>query len=188
MSNNDDLVARLVHDAMRGNPSSWQEMVRRYTPLVRSVCRRYGMAAADTDDVAGVVWLRMVTHLADLRTPAALPGWLSVTTQRECLALLRHYSRQTCHDEWDIADTQPQPDARLLQLERRTALQHAIATLPDRDRHLLSMLFCDPPTSYTRISTTLRIPVGAIGPTRQRCLGRLRRHPAITALLTTAAA
>lgn len=188
MSNNDDLVARLVHDAVRGNPSSWREIVRRYTPLVRSVCRRHGLAAADTDDVAGVVWLRLVTHLADLRTPAALPGWLSVTTQRECLALLRHHARQARHGERDIADTQPQPDARLLQLEQRTALQQAIATLPDRDRHLLSMLFCDPPTPYARISTTLRIPVGAIGPTRQRCLARLRRNPAITALLTATAA
>ncbi|WP_372661529.1 RNA polymerase sigma factor [Amycolatopsis kentuckyensis] len=187
MPNNDDLAARLVHDAVRGNPSSWQEIVRRYTPLVQSVCRRHGLAAADADDVAGVVWLRLVTHLADLRTPAALPGWLSVTTQRECLALLRHHARQTSH-EGDVADTRPQPDARLLQLERRTVLQQAIATLPERDQHLLSMLFCDPPTPYTRISTTLRIPVGAIGPTRQRCLGRLRRHPAITALLTTTAA
>ncbi|SEF30676.1 RNA polymerase sigma factor, sigma-70 family [Amycolatopsis pretoriensis] len=188
MSDNDDLVDRLVHDAVRGNPAGWREIVRRYTPLVRSVCHRHGLAAADIDDVTGVVWLRLVTHLADLRTPAALPGWLSVTTQRECLAVLRHHARQTCTDEWDIADTRPEPDAQLLELERRTTLRHAIATLPDRDRHLMSMLFRDPPAPYTQISTTLRIPVGTIGPTRQRCLGRLRRNPAITALITAAAA
>jgi DNA-directed RNA polymerase specialized sigma24 family protein len=133
------------------------------------------------------VWLQLVTNMAWLRTPAALPGWVSVTTQRQCQAVFRHRNRQAPHDEGDIADTQPEPDACLLQHERRTALRHAIAALPDRDRQLLSMLFSDPPTPYTRISTTLHMPIGAIGPTRQRCLARIRRNPAITALLTTAA-
>lgn len=73
--------------------------------------------------------------------------------------------------------------ASLIDAERHAAGRRAFTQLPRRDQQLLSRLFADPPKSYKEISTVLGIPVGAIGPTRARCLTRARRTPAIPALL-----
>ena len=45
------------------------------------------------------------------------------------------------------------------------------------------MLIEDPALSYAEISARLGIPVGSIGPNRRRCLDKLRRYPAIAALI-----
>jgi RNA polymerase sigma factor (sigma-70 family) len=141
------------------------------------LCRR-------SNDVAATAWLRLIDNLTTIREPKALPGWLETTARRECLLLLRHQNRQNPIDDQQITShTQPEPDGWLLIEERRTALRDAITRLPDRDRQLLSMLFADPPMPYTEISTRLSMPIGAVGPTRQRCLTRVRHHPAIVTLL-----
>lgn len=181
---NDPSVVALVERAVRGDASAWNEIVERYSSLVWSICQRYQVAGADADDIGATVWLRLVAGLATIREPAALPGWLATTTRRECLALLRHQSRQIPFDDQEIADqVEPEAHAWLLTEERRIALRDAFAQLPDRDRQLLSMLFSDPPVSYIEISSRLGMPIGSIGPTRRRCLARVRCHPAIAALL-----
>jgi RNA polymerase sigma factor (sigma-70 family) len=176
-------VAPLLQNAAHGAESAWQEIVERYEPLVLAICRRYGIGDPDAQDVGGTVWLRLVTSLKSIREPEALPGWLRTTTQRECLMLLRHKQRQIPTDTTLIGEvTEPELDADLIGRERREAARRAFAELPPRDRELLSMLFCDPPKSYREISEKLGIPVGAIGPSRARCLARARRIPAIAAL------
>jgi RNA polymerase sigma factor (sigma-70 family) len=153
------------------------------------VCRRYGIVGADADDVGGNVWLRLVANLTTIREPEALPGWLKTTTQRECLTLLRDKRRQIPRDqERATNETEPGVDASLLAKERRNAVRNAVreavAQLRERDQELLLMLFSDPPVPYAEISAVLNMPVGAIGPTRQRCLARVRRIPVISVLLT----
>jgi RNA polymerase sigma factor (sigma-70 family) len=175
-------VQALVDSASRGDERAWGAIVRRYRSLVLAVCRGLGVTGVDAEDVSGDVWLRLVANLGSLRTPAALPGWIATTTRRECLQLLRDRSRLV-PDATEVVATEPGPDAELLVNERRVALQEALGRLPGRDQELLSMLFSDPPTPYTVISTRLGMPIGAIGPTRQRCLARVRRTPAIAALL-----
>lgn len=177
-------VAELLANAARGDESAWNDILRRYRPLVLSVCRRHRVTGADADDVGGNVWLRLVANLRTIREPAALPGWLATTAQRECLMLLRNRSRQVQKEEMEIADEfEPGSDTRLLAEEQQNALREAMGRLPHRDRTLLAMLFSDPPTPYTEISSSLGMPIGAIGPTRQRCLARMRRTPAVAALL-----
>src|SRR5215470_7680195 len=83
----------LATRARDGEKDAWDELVERYAPLVWSVCRRYSLAQADVDDVGQSVWLQLVEHLPGLREPAALPGWIATTTQRECFRLLRASSR-----------------------------------------------------------------------------------------------
>jgi RNA polymerase sigma factor (sigma-70 family) len=180
----DPSVVALVDRCTRRDESEWKHLVQRYAPLVWSVCRRHGVTGTDADDVGGVVWLRLVAKVATIREPAALPGWLATTTRRACLALLRGRYRQDSIpiDDLQIPDKGESLDAGLLAAERRIALRDAIDVLSDRDRRLLSMLFADPPWSYAEISATLGMPVGAIGPTRQRCLERLRRSPSLAAL------
>jgi RNA polymerase sigma factor (sigma-70 family) len=71
----------------------------------------------------------------------------------------------------------------LLAAERQAALREALAQLTPRDRELIAVLTADPPVPYAEISARLGVPVGSIGPTRLRCLDKLRRYPAIAALI-----
>jgi RNA polymerase sigma factor (sigma-70 family) len=176
-------VATLLENAARGAESAWREIVERYSPLVFSVCRNHGLTGADADDVCGHVWLCLVANLSRIREAEALPGWLATTTRHECVRLLRDKQRQIPHDRELTCETEPAPDTTLLVEECRETIRGGIARLPERDQKLLTMLFADPPASYTEISTSLGIPVGAIGPTRQRCLARARRIPSIAALM-----
>ncbi len=177
----DSSVTRLLECAARGRESAWREIVDRFSSLIYSMCHRYGISGDDIDDVTSEVWLKLLTNATTIRDPNALPGWLRTTTRNECLGLLRAKTRQF-PAELVAEPTDPDFDANLLDEERRRAAQEAIAHLSTRDRALLSLLFSDPPVPYTEISSTLGIPVGAIGPTRARCLARARRTPAIAAL------
>ena len=121
-----------------------------------------------------------------LREPAALPGWLATTTQRECLRVLRTSRR---HDHAELPDEQLSPDldaavveAELLAAERDAAVRAAFAELPRSCRELLAMLTGDQPHSYEDISATLGMRVGSIGPMRARCLDRLRQSPHVAAI------
>ena len=141
----------------------------------------------DIDDVGQTVWLLLAEQLGNLRQPAALPGWLATTTQRECLRVLRAARRYDCFGSpADIQMSQDQPalliEPEIIAAELNAALHAAFAELPPRCRQLLSMLIRDPPLSYAEISVTLPIPIGSIGPQRARCLGRLRRSPVLAAL------
>jgi RNA polymerase sigma factor (sigma-70 family) len=180
----DPTVVRLVARARAGDQDAWDEIVQRYAPLVWATCRRYGLSDVDTDDVGSSVWLRLVENLDSLREPAALAGWLLTTIRNECLRLLRANGREVLigddrlAEQADTTDT----DAWLVLQQRRIALRAAFADLPIRCQELLTLLFTDPPTPYAQIKASLGIPVGAIGPTRQRCLDRLRRDPGLAEL------
>ena len=89
-------------------------------------------------------------------------------------------------EDANIPDQQAQTaEQKLLVAERRAALREAFAHLPPRDQQLITLLIKDPPVPYAQISAELGIPVGSIGPNRRRCLDKLRRHPALAALIGT---
>lgn len=183
----DPTVVALVARARSGDTAAWNQIVERYAALVWSTCRRYGLNEADTDDVGGSVWLKLVESLDTLREPAALPGWLATTTQRACLKLLQTNQRQVPSDDLGSSDGEESPsDTSLLIEDRRIALRSAFSDLSQRCQQLLSLLFTDPPTGYVTISANLKMPIGAIGPTRTRCLQRLRRTSAMTAWVNSA--
>ncbi|AEV85788.1 RNA polymerase sigma-H factor [Actinoplanes sp. SE50] len=185
-----DLVS-LVTAAAAGDEAAWNALVARYASLVYATCRRWRLTEADAADVSQTVWLRLVENLSRLREPQALPGWLTTTTARECTRL--YHCRQREHPE-DVesrlartpADDDGPVDRDLIAAERDAALRAAFAELPEHCRSLLGMLMRDEPVPYAEISTRLSMPCGAIGPTRSRCLDRLRRNPALRALLTDA--
>jgi RNA polymerase sigma factor (sigma-70 family) len=123
-----------------------------------------------------------------LHEPAALPGWLDTTTRRECIRVLRTAQRYEIRGYSLDPDTVPDEQAeaaeyKLLMAERGAALRAAFAALPAKCQQLISMLIEDPPVPYAEISARLGIPVGSIGPKRNRCLSKLRRHPAVAALI-----
>ena len=187
----DDLVViDLVGRAKQGDKQAWDALVERYSPLIWSICRRYRLSDADAEDVGQSVWLHLVSHLGTVRDPAALPGWLTTTTRRECCRVL-HVARGPCAvaqllDAEDIPDGQTRTaEQELLAAERHAALREAFTWLPSSCQQLIAMLIEDPPVQYAEISARLGIPVGSIGPTRSRCLDKLRSHPAVAALINS---
>jgi RNA polymerase sigma factor (sigma-70 family) len=173
----DPSVVALVTRAAGSDRGAWDELVERYGPMVWSICTRYRLSSHDIEDVGQNVWLRLVEQLGNLREPAALPGWLATTTQRECLRVLRRQERLlgAADDLERLGPDDVVVEEEIIAAERNAALRAAFAELPSRCRQLLSMLISDPPSSYAQISAVLQIPVGSIGPQRARCLERLRR-------------
>ena len=162
--------------------------MERYAPLIWSICRRHRLSDADAEDVGQSVWLHLVDQLHRIRDPAALPGWLATVTRRECLRILRAARGPLVAGYGLDAEILPDEQARtaeqeLLLAERHAAVREAFVHLPPCDQRLLALLIEDPPMSYAEISARLGIPVGSIGPTRRRCLDKLRRHPVIAALV-----
>jgi RNA polymerase sigma factor (sigma-70 family) len=185
----DSPVAALVARARDGDKDAWDAIVDRYAPLIWSICRRYRLDRADADDVGQSVWLRLVDQLGRLREPEALPGWLATTTRRECGRLLTGSRKRealgSALDPADIPDVGPSAaEEEVLAAERHAALREAFAGLPPHCQELIGLLITDPPVPYAEISAKLGIPVGSIGPNRARCLDRLRRHPAVAALIS----
>lgn len=177
-------VAEDLGRAADGDQAAWDRLVDRFAPLIWAVCRRHRLSDADCEDVGSTVWLRLVERLGTIREPAALPGWLATTTRHECLQLMRARSRQVLTGEDDgAADPEAvTPEEWLLEQERGILLRSAFEDLGERCRRLLALLFADPPTPYAEVSATLGMPVGAIGPTRRRCLAALREHPSLSEL------
>jgi RNA polymerase sigma factor (sigma-70 family) len=187
-----DLVARAAH----GDQHAWNLLVERYARLVWSICRRHRLSNADIEDVSQTVWLRLVQQLDELRDARALPGWLATTTHRECIRVSLANSRQRAaldrslgpdHSpdlvRQDIAAPDEMVADALLQDERALALRTGFAELSPECRRLLSVLLRDPPPSYKEISSQLEMPIGSIGPNRARCLEKLRRTTAVSALI-----
>jgi RNA polymerase sigma factor (sigma-70 family) len=185
---NNSVVIDLVACARGGDIQAWDTLVKRYTPLIESICRRYRLSWADTDDVRQRVWLCLVDHLDKIRQPAALPGWIATTTRHECERLARaargRHAATCTLDTDDIPDTRAEgADHRLLAAERHAALREAFSHLPPKGQQLIAMLAADPPVPYAEISARLGIPIGSIGPTRSRCLHSMRRYRAVAALI-----
>ena len=184
----DPVVIDLATRARHGEQQAWDALVERYSPLIWSICRRHRLGDADAEDVGQSVWLQLVRRLERIHDPAALPGWLTTVTRRECLQVLQATRRPLTvayvQDVGDLPDMEAGTAAEeLLAAERHAALREAFLDLPPSDQRLIALLIEDPPMPYTRISARLGIPVGSIAPTRSRCLDELRRHPAIVALI-----
>jgi len=183
------VVIDLVLRARTGDKQAWDTLVEGYAPLIWSICCRYQLRA-DAEDIGQSVWLQLAGQLDKIRDPAALPGWLATTTRRECLRLLGAARRTPAAGHVIDAAAVPDEQARtaeeeLLAAERNAALHEAFRDLPPGEQRLILLLLEDPPVPYAEISARLGIPVGSIGPTRRRCLDKLRRHPAIASLINT---
>ena len=182
-----DLVARV----RSGDRQAWDALIERYAPLISSICRKYQLSRADADDIAQSVWLNLVDHLDHIRNAAALPGWLATTTRRECWRVMRTSATPQKIIFDPNADRRRDeqcdaPDQLLLEAERHAAVREAVTHLPREGQALIAMLIADPPLPYAEISAKLGLPIGSIGPTRSRYLDKIRRYPAIAALIDAA--
>jgi RNA polymerase sigma factor (sigma-70 family) len=171
-------VAWLVQRAADGDWSAWERLVDQYAKLIWAMTRDFKLAESDAADVAQATWLRLLEHIDRLEYPARVGSWLATTARHECLRSLAARKKIVLADDdaalHGVAAHEPEIDERLLAEERAQTVREALARLPWRWQRLLQLLMADPPASYAEISDELGLPVGSIGPTRGRCLARLR--------------
>ncbi len=179
----------LLQAASEGDEEAWQALVERYSNAISAVTRAHRLDAADAKDVHQTTWLRLIEHSSRIREPNRLGAWLVTTARNECLRVIRNARRQIpVGDElYSMAQWQQTPISSIeddvLVAERNAAVNQAVATLPRNHRSLIQLLMADPAPSYEEVSAILRIPIGSIGPTRGRCLAKLRTRLAATEVL-----
>jgi RNA polymerase sigma factor (sigma-70 family) len=178
-------IAILVADAAVGDGRATEALIHRYSGLVWSICWNYHLTSADAADVSQVVWMRLVENVGRIRQPDSLGAWLASVTRHECLRLVRRSEREvTTADSFDLDETscEDDVDVALLCAERGAALRQAFDCLPPKWRSLLEVLLATPSASYEEVAAATGMPIGSIGPTRQRCLERLRVAPVLMEL------
>jgi RNA polymerase sigma factor (sigma-70 family) len=171
-------VPALVRGAAQGDMHSWNRLVDQYGRLIWSITARFMLAESDAADVVQTTWMRLIEHIDRIEQPDRVGSWLAATARNECL---RHVAARKrivlVHEdvEFDGVDRHgPGVDEALLAAERAEVVRAAMASLPTQWQQLLELLMGDPPVSYAEISDQLGLPVGSIGPTRGRCLAKLR--------------
>ncbi|APU17724.1 MULTISPECIES: RNA polymerase sigma factor [Actinoalloteichus] len=173
-------VERLVLRAMDGDRTAWQDLVRRYSRLIWAVARAHRLPNADAMDVCQATWLRLTERLASLREPKKLPGWLMTTARRESLRMVALRRREQTWEEHPAEPRQADrpmeetPENVVLLAEQDRALWQAFNRLPARCRRLLRAMAFHPDWTYAQVGEAMNMPANSVGPTRNRCLARLR--------------
>ena len=167
----------LLCAARSGDRSAWEQIVKRYARLVRSIAAEFRLQESDAADVAQNTWLRLLAYGGTIRDPEKLGSWLATTARREASALLRRSRPEVASESAGdgVAAGDPSPEDVVVAAEMAAAVRRATGELSDRQRLLVNALFYQPPISYDEVSRRTGLPVGSIGPTRIRTLKRLHR-------------
>jgi RNA polymerase sigma factor (sigma-70 family) len=167
-----------VRRAATGDISAWNRLVDQYSRLIWSITSSFKLGESDAADVVQTTWMRLIEHIDRIEQPARVGSWLASTARNECLRHVAARKRIVLVQEdgqFDTVDKHgPEVDEALLARERARDVRQAMAHLPVRWRRLMEMLMVDPPIPYAEISDQLGLPIGSIGPTRVRCLAKLR--------------
>ena len=178
-------LAELVHGARERDSRCWEEIVTRFGPGLHRVARSYRLDEATCADVVQQAWLAAFVRLSSLRDPMALIGWLQMITRRECLRVIRRRSK-----EWiggwglvadpddqdallDLADDEPLPEEHVVDAELAELIGAARSRLAGRDQEMVTFI-ASGTVSYLEMARELDLRPGSVGPTRARCLGKLR--------------
>ena len=172
--------AAAAFDAYRdGDEQRMAELVDLLTPLLWHSARGWGASHDGARDAVQTTWLKLVDKADTVRDPQAVLGWLLTTLRRTVIAAARRQRDVTIDltaPEQDREADDPGP-AELAQLgEHQQVLWGHVRELDERCRHLLRVVAFAERPDYARIATDLGMPVGSIGPTRGRCLAKLRRQ------------
>ncbi len=172
-------VDALVRACLSGDADAWETLIRRYRRLIYSIPVAFRIPTDQADDVFQRVALKLLENLHQLRSIDGLVAWISVMTRRECLALLQGENRYRGIAEEDMESSGvalAQDSDVVLTIEQEHALVLALERLGEPCRGLLGALYVERPTpSYEEIGQRLGRPVGSLGPTRSRCLSKLRK-------------
>jgi len=183
----DDVLLQRCRD---GDRASWSILVRRYQRLIYTVPRRAGLSDESCADVFQATFARLFEHLDRIDDASRVRAWLVTTARRETLRLLELAQRQGTGpravpaggsdddggDELDrIADPGPLPEALLSDLQDQHRVRQAVDRLDPRSRQFIELMFLqDEPLPYGEVARRMGMAEGSIGPTRARCLEKLR--------------
>lgn len=179
-----DSLAMRAADAFRayrdGQPAGMSDLVDEVTPLLWHLARQQGLSHQAAEDVVQNTWLKLVEHASSILDPQSVLKWLITTTKRDAWAVVARRQRDEPSAHADVREQEadvsaPSPeDALLADVDGKLVWQH-FAGLPERCKALLRVIaFADRP-DYATIAQALGMPVGSIGPTRGRCLAKLRQ-------------
>ena len=173
-------LARATHGellslAASGDRAAWTALVERFSQMVWSIARSFRLDDATAKDVSQTVWLRLVENLHRIDDPERLPGWLATTCRREAIRVKGMRDRVVPTDfQYDIPDETPSLESMFVEDEEAREVVAAFGTLSEDCQQLLRLLTTEPPLSYEEIAELVGRPIGSLGPTRSRCLERLK--------------
>jgi len=163
--------SELIESCLHGDESAWSELIARYQRLIYSVARTLSRTPEDAADIFQQVCLELYQRLSVLRDPETLPAWLITVTRRRAAAVLQS-AKHLVPLEGGHSDIED----RIVWIEIEHQVERAMLDLPERCRLLLDLLYLHPaPLSYAATADRLRMPVSSVGPTRARCLEKLRK-------------
>ncbi len=174
--------AELISQCLEQDAEAWEVLVRRYQRLIASITFKYKLSHEDAADILQSVCFTLFQQLPSLRKQDKLSSWIITVAVRECWKFTRHKIQTDSLDDpeqektLDLADeTTPLADDSLLAIEQQHFIRRAVESLPEQCRRLIEQLFFrNEPLAYTEISRQLGMPVASIGPTRARCLDKLK--------------
>jgi RNA polymerase sigma factor (sigma-70 family) len=171
---------KLVVACVKGDEQAWEAVIDRYKNLIFSIPIKYGLTREDAADVFQAVCVEFLRELPRVRDVKALPKWLIQVSAHKCAQHRHKEARFIGADAEQIESLRGPENAvseQLLQdAEREQSLRTAVASLPERCRELVRLLFYEqPPRPYAEIAAQLHLAVGSIGFIRGRCLAKLRR-------------
>jgi RNA polymerase sigma factor (sigma-70 family) len=177
--------AELLASCRAGDEAAWETLVQRYQRLVYSIPRRSGMNEDQAGEIFQRTFVKLLENLERIAQPDRLPAWLITTAKRETWRFGRR-ERETVplvmqgdagEEPLDLPDDSPLPEEDLMALEQQHAIRTALAALDERCQKLLTMLYFQvEPPAYAEIARQLGVSEGSIGPTRARCLDKLRKQ------------
>lgn len=169
------LAGRAFAAYRSGDRERLSELVDLVSPVLWNAARSQGAQPGTCEDAVQTAFLQLVDRAESIKEPAAVLGWLVVVVKREVWRLSRGARREFGVEEVPEAPSQQlDPEAQSILSERQRVLWSHISTLTPRCQALLRVIaFADRP-DYAAIAESLGIPVGSIGPTRGRCLQKLR--------------
>ena len=170
-------MADLLSAARAGSEDALGQIVNELSPLLWQVARSAGLSQGDAEDVLQTVWMRLITHLDGIHEAGALTGWLVTTTKREAWRVRAAGRKQLPADQdvfSDLPDKGPGSEEQVIVKDQRRELWAAIGMLSRRCQELLRIMAFAPRSDYATVAAALGMRVGSIGPTRGRCLAKLR--------------
>jgi RNA polymerase sigma factor (sigma-70 family) len=175
-----DRAARLalcLDRARTGDLGALDEVVRELNPLLWHVARAQELTTEQAADVVQTTWLELLRRLDDIRSSGALTAWLVTATRREAWRVRHRQRRQAANGTETLesaVDPGPELHEHLVADERDRVLWRHFRRLPERCRTLLRVVAQVDRPDYTVVAEALGMPRGSIGPTRGRCLAKLR--------------
>ena len=185
--------AQLITKYLKGHNQAFDALVARYKSLVYTIPMRFGMSEDEANDVFQSVWFSLLKKLPTLRQRDRLKAWLVTTARRECSSRRRgaRYEREETTDPHKFPADKPvfgsaptqSPEGKLIakdeqyeQYEKQMRIRQAVKQLGGRCERLLNYLYySDSKSSYAEIAGELGMSVGSVGPTRGRCLKKLKQ-------------